>query len=304
MLSSRENRVNLYIILTILIPLCSLPVGLYQFVTGQVTWIELSLFLVFFVLSLLGITVGFHRLFTHRAFVASRVVKWFLAIAGSQTWQGSLFNWAAEHRLHHAFSDKVGDFHSPFIRQDGTMIQGKLAQFAHSHFMWFFRRINRHKFKVVRDLMRDKALVYINDKYLLWSLLSLLVPALLGWLLYGEFFGFWQGLLWGGLIRICLFHNLTWCINSVTHLSGRQTYQTGDASGNVTWFALLGFGEGYHNNHHAFPRSACFGMDKGQLFDTGWYVIRLFEKLRLVRDVVYPPPMQDRVKKRIYQTAS
>jgi stearoyl-CoA desaturase (Delta-9 desaturase) len=147
--------------------------------------------------------------------------------------------------------------------------------------------------------MHDKALVFINDRYLLWSLLSLLAPALLGWWLYGNVVGFGQGLLWGGLIRICLFHNLTWCINSVGHLMGKPMYNTGDGSKNVTWFAILGFGEGYHNNHHAFPRSACFGMDKGQLFDTGWYIVRLLEKLRLISAVVYPPALEERIKKRL-----
>ena len=296
---SREKQIKIFILITLLIPLLSLPFGVYQIVIGQVTWIDFALFLGFMVFSLLGITVGFHRLFTHRAFVTGRFMTCFLAIAGSQTWQGNLFNWAAEHRLHHAFSDQKGDFHSPFIRQDGTPIKGRWSQFAHSHFLWFFRRINKNKYKMVRDLMRDKALVFIDERYLLWSVLSLLTPALLGWWFYGDIVGFGQGLLWGGLIRICLFHNLTWCINSVGHLMGQPVYETGDGSKNVTWFAILGFGEGYHNNHHAFPRSACFGMDEGQPFDTGWRFIQLLEKLGLASEVVYPPSLEERLKKRL-----
>lgn len=294
------KKIRFFIFLTIGVPFMAVPIGVYQLIKGQVSWIDAGLFLVFYLFSLLGVTLGLHRLFSHRAFTAGSFVKWFLAIAGSQTWQGNLFNWVAEHRLHHAMSDQKGDFHSPLMHQDGTLIRGKLAQFAHSHFLWFFRRINRSKYKIVRDLMRDKALVFINDRYLLWSALSILTPAVLGWCFYGgKMLGFWQGLLWGGLIRISFFQNVTWCINSVSHLTGKAVYETGDESRNVTWFAILGFGEGYHNNHHAFPRSACFGMDKGQIFDTGWRLIRLLEKLNLIKDVVYPPSLSERLKRRL-----
>lgn len=298
-MSEQTKQQKFYILLTILIPTIALPLGIYQLFAGDVSWIDFALFLVFFIVSLMGISVGFHRLFAHRTFKAGRFVKWFLGIAGSMTWQGNLLNWAAEHRIHHALSDKIGDFHSPFFRQDGTAIKTKLSQFTHSHFLWFFRRVNKDKYKVVRDLMRDKALMYIDRHYLLWSLISLLIPGLLGWLFYFKWTGFLQGVLWGGLIRICLFHHTTWCINSVTHLFGKRKYKTDDNSNNLTWYAILGFGEGYHNNHHAFPRSARFGFDKGQIFDFGWYTIKMFEKMHLVSDVIGPPTLEERLKKLI-----
>ncbi len=298
-MATQDKKTKFFILLTLVIPMIGLPLGVMQVIHGQFTWQAPVLFGIFFLISLMGISVGFHRLFAHRAFTASAPIKWFLGIAGSMTWQGNLLNWAAEHRLHHALSDHKGDFHSPFVRQDGTPIKGVLKQFAHSHFLWFFRRTNKCKYKYVRDLMRDKALRFIDDNYLLWSVTSLVLPGLLGWCLYLNDHGFWQGVLWGGLIRICLFHHTTWCINSVTHLFGKRRYQTDDHSHNLTWYAILGFGEGYHNNHHAFPRSACFGFDKGQIFDGGWYTIKFFEKLHLIKDVIGPPTLEERLKKLI-----
>lgn len=296
-LAQQTTKTKFYIFLTIMIPTLAVPFGIYQLFMGYVSWLDIFQCVLFYVLSMIAISVGFHRLFTHRTFKAGRLVKWVLAIGGSMTWQGNLLNWAAEHRIHHALSDQQGDFHSPFIRQDGTKNKTLWQQFVHSHFMWFFRRENKDKYKVVRDLMRDKALMYIDRNYLLWSLLSLVVPGVIGLLVHLQWRGFWQGVLWGGLIRIFLVHHTTWCINSVTHLFGKRKYKTSDNSNNLTWYAILAFGEGYHNNHHAFPRSAHFGFDKGQVFDLGWQIIKVLDKMKLISEVMHAPTLEQRQKK-------
>ncbi len=291
----RKNFKNTAIVLTILIPMLGLWFAGSDIYHHRVTGVDIGLFFFFYLLGVLSISIGLHRLFSHRAFEAAAPLKCLLAAVASACWQGNLFSWAAEHRVHHATSDEKGDFHSPYVRQDGTPIHGFWHQFAHSHFMWFFRRVNKAKYHLVRDLMKDPQLVFIDKHYFFWSLLSLVFPALCGWALYaGNPIGLWKGFVWGGLLRICVVHHVTWCINSVSHLFGRQVYETGDNSRNVLWYAILAVGEGYHNNHHAFPRSACFGMDKGQWFDLSWYVIRLLEKLGWVRNVVYPPKNRSR----------
>lgn len=289
----------LAIFLTVAIPFAGFILGIVQLFMGVVGWSEWVLLFVFYLLTGVSVSVGLHRLFTHRTFKAKRFLKCALAILADMSWQGKLLSWCSEHRFHHMMSDKVGDFHSPYFRQDGEENEGTLKQFLHSHLLWFFRRTKFiSTFRYAKDLLADKDLRFVDRHYWWWSILSLLLPGLINLAIHQTLVSFWQGVLWGGLIRIFLVQNITWGINSVTHLFGKPRYQTEDKSRNLPWFSMVSFGEGYHNNHHAFPRSAQFGFDKKQYFDFGWYFIKFFELVGWAEEVV-PAPEREKTQKKL-----
>ena len=263
--------------------------------SGHYTRFDIYLFVVFFLTTGIGATVGFHRLFSHRAFKAKTWLRITLAVLGSFAWQRPLFVWVVRHRLHHAHTDQKGDFHSPYIRYDGTPITGTLKQFLHAHYTWlhWYDPIVDPQSPLIKDLYADSSLRWIDRHYDFLTVLSLLIPGMLSALYYGTAEGFVRGVVWGGLGRIFISLQLIWMVSSVTHMFGKKPYATKDGSTNNHFLGWLVMGEGYHNNHHAFPSSPCVGFDKGQ-FDLGWLFIKAMWKLGQAYDLKAVPEARRR----------
>lgn len=269
----------------VVLPFLGLMAAAVHFWGWGFRWIELGLFAVMYVLTGLGITVGFHRLFTHRSFETNRGLQCIFGILGSMAVQGPLLKWVACHRRHHQHSDKRDDPHSP--HHYGGGIVGLLKGLWHAHLGWLFKADPPNLYRYVKDLRQSRLLRWVSALFPLWVVLGLLVPAILGFLLVGGWMGALLGLIWGGLVRIFLVHHITWSINSVCHLWGRQPYRCQDESRNNFLFGVLAFGEGWHNNHHAFPTSARHGLRWWQ-FDVSYYVIRALALLRLAWNIKLP----------------
>jgi stearoyl-CoA desaturase (delta-9 desaturase) len=271
-------------------------IGIIYFVqTDQYSRFDVLLFLFFFIATGIGITVGFHRLFSHRAFKAKQWLRLTLAVLGSFAWQRPLFVWVARHRLHHAHADQKGDFHSPYVRHDGTKITGTLNQFLHAHYTWlhWYDPIVDPESPLIKNIHSDSALRWIDRHYDFLTVASLLLPGILSTTFYGTTEGFIRGVIWGGLGRIFILLQVIWLIDSVTHKFGNKPYATRDGSTNFHVLDWITLGEGYHNNHHAFPSSPCFGFDKNQ-FDLGWLFIKGMEKLGQVYDLKAIPDARRR----------
>jgi stearoyl-CoA desaturase (delta-9 desaturase) len=231
----------------------------------------------------LGVTVGYHRLFTHQSFEAHRILKIVLAVAGSMSLQGSLISWVATHRRHHAFSDQEGDPHSPHL-DEGPGIAGVIKGLWHAHMGWLTAPEGTDPERWAPDMLKDKDLVLINRLFPVLAVGSFVLPAVMGLLVSGTLWGGVMGFLWGGLARIFFLHHVTWSINSICHFYGRRPFESRDFSTNNWMLAIVSFGESWHNNHHAFPTSAVHGIGRGQIDMSGW-VIRMLEKMRLARTV-------------------
>jgi stearoyl-CoA desaturase (delta-9 desaturase) len=248
-------------------------------------WREVGLLVAFSVLVGHGVTVGFHRLFAHRSFQARRPLKIALAMLGSMSVQGSVIGWVADHRRHHRFSDRPGDPHSPFWTRDEPT-QG-VRGLWHAHLGWCFINNATPRERYAADLMADRDLRVIDRLFLPLTALSLLLPFGIGLLWSGTLAGAVMALLWAGIVRVGITHNFTWSINSFCHRFGRRPFHTRDASTNVAFLAPFTMGESWHNNHHAFPRSARHGLDPHQ-FDSSARLIRWFEQLGWATNVVLP----------------
>jgi stearoyl-CoA desaturase (delta-9 desaturase) len=254
-----------------------------------VGWTDIAILAVLYVMTGLGVTVGFHRLLTHNAFGTRRWMRYALAIAGSMAAQGPVLHWVADHRKHHAHTDEEGDPHSPHVDHGGGW-QGALRGLYHAHVGWLWREQGRAaRRKYAPDLVEDAVMVRISKLFEVWVLVSLLIPFAAGWVLTGEVRGAFTALLWGGLVRIFLLHHVTWSINSICHFFGRRRFATEDHSTNVFWLAPFSFGESWHHNHHAFPRAAVQGFRWWEL-DTSGLLIRGLEKLGLAWNVVRITP--------------
>jgi stearoyl-CoA desaturase (delta-9 desaturase) len=261
-----------------------------------VGWTDLALLAVMYGLTGFGITVGFHRMLTHRAFQTSKTVERIFAVLGSMAVQGPVINWVADHRKHHAHTDQEGDPHSPHAGHAGGGIKGQLRGLFHAHVGWMLTEqgmARRHKY--AKDLMEDPGMRRINKHFEKLVLLSLLIPFAGGWLLTGELRGALTGLLWGGFVRIFLLHHVTWSINSICHFFGTRRFDVEDHSTNVFWLALPSLGEAWHHNHHAFPRSAAHGL-RGWELDPSAGVIWVLERLGLVWNVVRIAPERQLAK--------
>jgi len=232
-----------------------------------------------------GLAIGFHRMFSHRSFRPARVLKISLAIAGSMAAEGSVFTWVAQHRRHHAYADSVRDPHSPWCYGQG--IGPQIRGLWHAHVGWFFVTNPSEPERWIPDLLADHDLQVISRTATLWALLSLAIPTLLGWLLTGTLAGALATLLWAGAVRIFLLHHVTWSVNSIGHMFGRRPFRTRDQSTNFAPLAILSFGDSWHNAHHAYPRLARHGIDRGQV-DSSARLIRLFELAGLASDVNWP----------------
>jgi stearoyl-CoA desaturase (delta-9 desaturase) len=254
-------------------------------------WVDVVLFAALYVLCAFGTTIGFHRFFTHRGFEARAPVKAALAILGCMTMQGPVTQWVTDHRKHHALSDKPGDPHSPHVGH-GDGAWGAMRGFVHAHVGWMFSNMGMEQGRQYgRDLYDDRLIRTIDRLYLLWVFLTLGIPFAIGYAIGGTWQAGVEGLVWGGLIRIFAYQHATFSVNSICHMFGRQDFRSRDEARNNWIVAVLVFGEGWHNNHHAFPVSARHGLRRWQL-DMSWWVIRGMEKLRLVWDVKVPDVAQ------------
>ena len=263
---------------------------------GTLRWHDLVVLAITYMLTGLGITVGFHRLFTHRSFKTSRPVRAVLAVLGSMAVEGPVIEWVSTHRKHHSFSDQPGDPHSPHADRPSGW-RGALRGLAHAHVGWMFRgKDMANPARYAKDLLADRDLRFISRTFPLWVAVGLAVPFGLGVALTGSIGGGLTGLLWGGAVRILLLHHVTFSINSLCHFFGRRPFATGDHSRNLAWLAPLSFGEAWHNNHHAFPTSARHGLSRAQL-DPGAWMISALERCHLAWDVVRIHPERQQAKR-------
>ncbi len=254
---------KLIVLVMVIVPFLATVLAIVLLWKRAAHWSDLVLLATMYTLVAFGVTVGYHRMLTHRSFRPHPVVKCILLILGSMSIEGSALEWAATHVKHHAQADRPGDPHSP------------LEGFFHAHLGWLFHERDADPQVYCRNLVADPLVVFVSRTFFLWVVLSLVIPFAIGG---------WTGLLWGGLVRIFLTHHVTWSINSVCHTLGKREFETNDQSRNEWIVGLLAFGEGWHNNHHAFPRSAFHGLHWWQ-FDLSGYLIWTLERLRLAQDV-------------------
>jgi stearoyl-CoA desaturase (delta-9 desaturase) len=271
------------------LPIVSLGIVGWQLWEQALHTSDLIVFAIVYPLTGLGITVGFHRYLTHRAFKTKRPVRAALAILGSAAVEGPVISWVADHRKHHAFADEPGDPHSPHV-DHGVGLVGALRGLAHAHVGWLYDHSQRaKKTRYAPDLMNDPLIRFVDRTIVLWVVAGLAVPFGLGWAIGGSLHTALTGLLWGGLVRMFVLHHVTYSINSLCHYFGRRDYDTDDESRNLAWLAPLSFGESWHNNHHAFPTSFRHGLRLWQV-DPGAALIWALEKLGLAWDVVRVKP--------------
>ena len=249
------------------------------------SWLDLGLMVFMYYLGCHGITVGFHRYFTHGSFKANRGLRIALAIAGSMAVEGPLVRWVADHRRHHRYSDTEGDPHSPW--RYGDTVPALLKGLWWAHMGWMFDEEQTPQHKYAPDLIKDPALRRISRQFVLWTTVSLLIPPLVGGLVTMTWWGALSAFFWGSLVRVALLHHVTWSINSICHAMGKRPFKSRDRSGNVWWLAVLSCGESWHNLHHADPTSARHGVLRGQV-DSSARIIRWFELLGWATNVRWP----------------
>ncbi|WP_425457106.1 acyl-CoA desaturase [Amycolatopsis cihanbeyliensis] len=252
-----------------------------------VSWLDIGLATGFYVVSTLGVTVGYHRYFTHGAFKAARPLRIALAVAGGLAAQGPVIGWVADHRRHHAFSDREGDPHSPWLY--GTSPIALARGFWHAHLGWLFGRDKTNIARFAPDLTADRDIRTVDRLFPLWVACTVLVPAALGGLITGSWWGAVTAFLWAGLARVSLQHHVTWSVNSICHMVGTRPFTNRDKSANFWPLAILSMGESWHNSHHADPTCARHGVLRGQL-DISARVVWIFEKLGWASQVRWPKP--------------
>jgi stearoyl-CoA desaturase (Delta-9 desaturase) len=289
-----EKRVNLA---AVVLPFVATIAAIVLLWNSVVSATDLAILAVMYVVTGVGVTVGFHRLLTHRSFQVSKPVEYAFAVLGSMAVQGPVIAWVADHRKHHAHADEEGDPHSPHVGHGdgpGSVLRG----LWHAHVGWLLQHQGQSGSKrYAKDLVEDRGMRLINRHFPWLVLASLAIPALAGWLLTGTLLGAATGLLWGGFVRIFFVHHITWSVNSVCHFLGNRRFETDDHSTNVFWLALPSFGESWHHNHHAFPRSAVHGLRRWEL-DPSAAVIWALEKLGIARNVVRITPERQQERER------
>jgi stearoyl-CoA desaturase (delta-9 desaturase) len=246
-------------------------------------------------LSAFGITVGFHRLFTHRSFKTSPFMRGVWAVLGSAAIEGPVISWVADHRKHHAFSDRPGDPHSPHV-DHGSGWKGAFKGLAHAHVGWLFLHTHRgRRSRYAPDLIADPVVSAVDRRFVWCVAGGLLAPFFLGWAFGGTLRDGFTGLLWGGAVRVLVLHHVTYSINSLCHFFGRRKFQTKDESRNLLWLTPFSMGEAFHNNHHAFPTSAAHGLGRWDIDPSKWLITGM-EKVGLAWDVVRIPPERQATK--------
>ena len=251
-----------------------------------VSWLDVGLMIGFYVVAIAGVTVGYHRLFTHRSFEVPRALRAVFAIAGNMAVEGTAIEWSATHRRHHAYADAYGDPHSPHL-VERSGLRGVIRGLWHAHMGWLFQANGTDASRWAPDLKRDPVLVAVDRRAPAIILSSFFLPPVIAFAITGSWGAALTGLLWGSLVRVFLLHHVTWSINSICHFFGRRPFESRDESTNNWPLCLISFGESWHNNHHAFPTSARHGLLRGQL-DPSWRVIRTLEQLHLATRVRLP----------------
>jgi stearoyl-CoA desaturase (delta-9 desaturase) len=284
-----ERTANL---IGVVVPFVGLLAAIVLLWNRAVNLTDLGILLVTYLLFGFGVTVGYHRLLTHRGFQTHKGTQYAFAVLGSMALQGSVLDWVADHRKHHAHADEEGDPHSPHVGH-GSGLSG----LWHAHVGWLFETHGQADWKkYARELYEDPGMRRINRLFPWLALASLGVPTLAGFFLHGMTAeGALRGLVWGGLVRAFFLHHITWSINSVCHFFGRRRFATEDHSTNVAWLALPSLGEAWHHNHHAFPRSASHGLRRWELDPSG-VVIALLQRLGLAWNVVRIAPERQQAK--------
>jgi stearoyl-CoA desaturase (delta-9 desaturase) len=287
--TAHETRDRVITAIVTAVPFLGLGFACWQTWEGLLRPSDVAVFAILYVSTAMGVTVGFHRLLTHRSFKTTKAVRAVLAVLGSAAIEGPVISWVADHRKHHAFADKPGDPHSPHV-DHGVGWKGALRGLVHAHVGWLFIHTDRgSRARFAPDLVKDRVVSFVDRTFVLWALGGLAAAfglgALLGWSVEAGL----TGLLWGGAVRMLVVHHVTYSINSLCHFFGRRGYDTPDESRNLAWLALPSFGEAWHNNHHAFPTSAVHGLGRWQV-DPSALVIRALERLGLAWDVVRPDP--------------
>jgi stearoyl-CoA desaturase (delta-9 desaturase) len=278
------------------LPVIGLIVAIVLLWNRAIGPLELGLLVGFYVFTCLGVTLGYHRMFTHRAFESSRAFRAIIAVIGSMAVEGSVITWVADHRKHHAFTDQIGDPHSPHL--SGPGFSGAVKGLWHAHIGWLFESVgtaDRERF--AGDLVKDGVLRAVDKLFWVWVILSMAIPFAIGWAIGGGLGTALTALLWGGFVRIFLLHHVTWSVNSICHFVGRRRFDTEDESRNVFWLSVLSMGEAWHHNHHAFPTSAFHGLRLWErLTDPTGLVISLLERLGVVWNVVRVSPERQHAK--------
>jgi stearoyl-CoA desaturase (Delta-9 desaturase) len=273
---------HIVLLVFVVLPLLATAYAMYTLWQRWIGWQELTLFFVLYLATGMGITIGYHRMLTHRSFESSNIVRAFFLMLGSMAVQGKAIDWAANHLKHHAHADEEGDPHSP------------LEGFFHAHVGWLFTAPPADRQRYAKKLMQDRLIVFFDKTFLLWVAVGLIIPYLIAG---------WHGLLWGGLVRIAVVNHVTWAVNSVCHRFGDRPFDIKDESRNNLLIGLLAFGEGWHHNHHAFPAMAYHGMTWRQ-FDLSAIILRFLARLHLIWNVKMPSPeLVERRKKKIEEAA-
>jgi stearoyl-CoA desaturase (Delta-9 desaturase) len=278
----------------VLLPFAGFILAIVLLWDEWVDWTSLAVMLVMYCLTVLGVTLGFHRLLTHRSFQTYKSVQYIVAAIGSMAVQGPVMSWVADHRKHHAHTDHEGDPHSPHGHGGG--LKGAVRGLWYAHMGWLFERSGQAEHsRYARDLYEDRGMRVIHHTFGVWVATGILLPAALGLGLTGTWRGAFEAALWGGPVRIFLVHHVTWSINSVCHFFGSRRFAVDDHSTNVFWLAPLSMGESWHHNHHTFPRSAFHGLRGWEIDPTGW-VIRGMRRVKLAWNVVEITPERQRQK--------
>lgn len=281
-----DRLANLAVTVT---PLALIAVAVWQSWGGLLVWQDIVIFFATLIPFGFGVTIGFHRLFTHRAFKTSAPMRLLWGVLGSMALEGPVIEWVAYHRRHHRFSDVEGDPHSPHVGH-GDGIGGAIRGLFYAHVGWvLFSDESAEEERYAPDLMNDPVVRFVDRTFILWAVAGLALPFGLGVALTGSIYGGLLGLLWGGAVRIFFLHHITFCINSLCHFFGTRNFVTADESRNIAWLAPFTFGEAWHNNHHAFPTSARHGLGRAEL-DPSAALIGLMERVGLVWDVVRIDP--------------
>lgn len=289
-LSRKLDFERIFVAFWLVTPFVAFCVAVWQLWGLAISWSDVVALVVMYAIVGLGVTVGFHRLLTHRSFTTSQPLRIALAIAGSMSIEGPAIRWVADHRRHHTFSDEEGDPHSPHVGHGGGF-RGAVKGLYHAHMGWLFDGDTTNMRRYARDLTEEKAMRWVHRNFLLWVVLAMVLPFLIGLALTGSLWGGLTGLFWGGMVRVFLTHHVTWSINSACHFFGRRRFETGDLSTNFWPLALISFGEAWHHNHHAFPTSARHGLKVTEPDPSAW-VIWTMAKLGLAWDVKQPTGAQ------------
>ena len=282
----------------VILPVLGSVWALYDLATRGISALDLTLLVTLYLLTGFGIEFGYHRALSHRAVQTGRALEIVFAVLGAMAGQGRLLYWVANHRRHHMHSDTMDDPHSPHMKRDadGDHALGWLSGFWHAHVGWVFSEQMTNCALFAKDVLKKPHLMLIDRLFLPITLLGLLIPALIGAAVTHSWRGAFDAMLWGGLVRIFLINQATWSVASLCHRYGKRPYDTGDFSGNIALVALVSFGAGWQNNHHAFPNSATTGLRWWQIDLTKW-LINLLDVFGLVHSVRLPKPEQVRQRR-------